>query len=82
MIKSYSPGAPDFSPVLIILVVILLFLIFRALVLWYWKVNKIVSLLEDIKKNTSPAKSEYEKVATDRPSRKSISDLLKTEIKI
>jgi len=34
-----------------ILIVIVIFLIFRALVLWYWKIDKIVKLLEMIVHN-------------------------------
>lgn len=34
-----------------ILIVIVIFLIFRALVLWYWKIDKIVKLLEIIAHN-------------------------------
>ncbi len=44
---------------LIILVVqILLFFIFREIFLWYWKINKIVDLLGEIKKNTSTKNTE------------------------
>jgi hypothetical protein len=32
---------------------ILLFLIFRAIVLWYWKIDTIVSLLQDISDSLS-----------------------------
>lgn len=38
---------------LILLVVILFFLIGREFFSWYFKVNQIVGLLEDIKENTS-----------------------------
>jgi len=31
-----------------IAIVVVVFLIFRALVLWYWKIDKIVKLLEEI----------------------------------
>jgi len=34
-----------------IIVAILLFLIFRAYVLWYWKINEIVKLLKEISDN-------------------------------
>jgi predicted Holliday junction resolvase-like endonuclease len=34
-----------------ILIVIVIFLIFRALILWYWKIDKIVKLLEIIAHN-------------------------------
>lgn len=32
--------------------IFIVFLIIRELVLWYWKISKIVSLLEKIEKNT------------------------------
>jgi predicted CDP-diglyceride synthetase/phosphatidate cytidylyltransferase len=32
---------------------IVAFLILREFMAWYWKTNKIIELLEDIKKNTS-----------------------------
>lgn len=31
---------------------VLFFLLFREIVTWYWKINKIVDLLEKIEKNT------------------------------
>jgi hypothetical protein len=31
-----------------LIVAVLLFLIFRAIVLWYWRVNRVVALLESI----------------------------------
>ena len=37
----------EIAPILII--TILIFLIFRELVCWYWKLNRIVSALEDIR---------------------------------
>ncbi len=33
-------------------VVLTIFLIFRAIVLWYWKIDRVVSLLEKIEENT------------------------------
>lgn len=35
-----------------ILVVFLIFLVVRSIILWYWKINIIVELLERIEKNT------------------------------
>jgi len=32
----------------------ILFLFFREVITWYWKLNRIVSLLERIEKNTRP----------------------------
>ena len=34
----------------------LFFLLIREIVMWYWKINKIVGLLEDIKENTKHLK--------------------------
>jgi len=33
-------------------ILLLLFLAFRAIVLWYWGVSEIIKLLKDIKENT------------------------------
>lgn len=33
---------------------ILFFLLVRELITWYWKINKIVRLLEKIERNTNP----------------------------
>ena len=33
-------------------VIILLFIIFREIVTWYWKINEIVNLLKEIRNNT------------------------------
>lgn len=49
--------------VISILIIALVFLVIRLFVLWYWRVNEIVSLLEQIKNNTSapiPTKVEKE----------------------
>jgi len=35
-----------------ILVMILIFLLFRSIVLWYWRLNEIAELLKQIEKNT------------------------------
>jgi hypothetical protein len=39
---------------LAIIIIICLFLLFREVMTWYWKINKIVSLLEKIDNNTKP----------------------------
>lgn len=39
-----------------IIIVLLLFIIFREFFTWYWKINKIISLLEDIEHNTNTRK--------------------------
>lgn len=36
-----------------IAIFVALFLLFRAVILWYWKINELVRLLADIKLNTS-----------------------------
>lgn len=36
------------SPIAALVLAILLFLIFRAIVLWYWRVNETVALLKSI----------------------------------
>jgi len=43
-------------------VAILLFLLFRAVVLWYWKIDKIVELLEQlVRLNASKANSDAQR---------------------
>jgi len=37
-----------------LILTIALFLLFRAIVLWYWKVDKVVALLESIDKKLGP----------------------------
>ena len=41
--------------VLIVILVIAAFFVLREVMTWYWKLNKIVSLLEEIKENTKQA---------------------------
>ncbi|MEX0931853.1 MAG: hypothetical protein WDZ88_03840 [Candidatus Paceibacterota bacterium] len=38
----------------VIVIGVIFFLIFRELVTWYWKLNRIIELLEEIKENTRP----------------------------
>ena len=40
-----------------IAVLVGLFLLFRAVMLWYWKIDKIVDQLERIERNTRPQKT-------------------------
>ena len=40
------------NTIIVIGVAILIFVIFREVVTWYWKINKMVSLLEQIEENT------------------------------
>lgn len=42
------------SIVLWIIGLLVLFLITRELITWYWKINEIVSLLKKIEENTRP----------------------------
>jgi hypothetical protein len=44
-----------------IAVIIALFLIFRAIVLWYWGISKIIRLLEEIADNLKNKSKEEEK---------------------
>ncbi|MEY4731298.1 MAG: hypothetical protein RL681_244 [Candidatus Parcubacteria bacterium] len=53
------------GPIGFVLGILLLFAIFlaiREIVMWYWKINRIVDLLEDIEYNT---RKEKEKGDTD-----------------
>jgi predicted Holliday junction resolvase-like endonuclease len=34
--------------IFVLIIVVLIFLVLRELVMWYWKINKIVDLLENI----------------------------------
>jgi len=43
-----------------IAITIAIFLIFRALVLWYWKIDKIVKLLEEIVSHLKSKQKEEE----------------------
>jgi len=86
----------DLSGVVIfILICIVLFFVFRAVVLWYWKIDRIVKLLEDIK--DSLHKDTYDQInKASEPNTTSgddtkkaensvlgkISKVLKTEIKL
>lgn len=42
-------GIPVATSLIVLLVSFVLFLVFRELFCWYWKVNEIVSLLRDIR---------------------------------
>jgi len=44
-----------------IIVIVALFLIFRAFVLWYWGISKIIRLLEEIADNLKKKSKEEEK---------------------
>lgn len=49
------------TPFVTLLIVILIFLICRELVCWYWKLNEVVSLLRDIKESLNKIESELHK---------------------
>jgi|GEM_PF-3852750 len=54
---SLLPSLPNISFadfVVYFLFAIVVFLIIREALTWYWKINRIVSLLEKIEENTSP----------------------------
>lgn len=42
-------------------ITLVLFLVFRAVALWYWKVDKIVKLLKEISDNLKKERTEEEK---------------------
>ncbi len=46
-------------------VLILVFFLVREILCWYWKVNKIVELLGDIKDNTSTSKALLQRMITE-----------------
>ena len=48
----------DSNVLISIVVLLIVFLIFRELVCWYWKINRIVELLESIERNTKIAPAE------------------------
>ena len=90
MRNSFAPVSPApadmfgalFMGAAVVFIFLLIFLVCREIVTWYWKINKIVDLLEDIKENTSKHVIEKETHTAPKPARKSVSDLLKTEIKL
>jgi hypothetical protein len=47
-IEMRSSDGPLIALVIALIVTISIFLIFRALVLWYWRIDRIVALLESI----------------------------------
>ena len=51
--------------IITIVVTIVIFLIFRALVLWYWKINKIVGYLKEISDNIKLLKGDKTSAYTD-----------------
>jgi hypothetical protein len=55
------------NTILVIGVAILIFIIFREVITWYWKINKIVSLLEQIERNTRVTVVEEKSLAGSVP---------------
>ena len=47
-------GNGPFSLIVPLLIILVLFLVIREITTWYWKINKIISLLEEIRDNTRP----------------------------
>ncbi len=47
-------------PILIFSVALFFFLIFRAILLWYWKIDRIVELLEELVKKDKVEKNKKE----------------------
>ncbi len=50
---SYDKTLDYLNIALAVAVAIVIFLIMRFILLWYWKINEIVSLLTDIRNNTN-----------------------------
>jgi hypothetical protein len=45
---SVSANNPLVDAVIALVIVVVIFLVFRELVCWYWKINRMVELLESI----------------------------------
>lgn len=77
-------GATSFLPtnwtslIGLILIALIIFLIIREFLTWYWKINRIVELLERIEENTKAAKPQ--RVLTETEKREqTASELAKLE---
>lgn len=44
---------PSLNPLIVILLAVCIFFMVREILTWYWKINKIVKLLEKIEENTN-----------------------------
>ncbi|MEI6304912.1 MAG: hypothetical protein WCP09_02760 [Candidatus Taylorbacteria bacterium] len=53
-ISSFFPSFSGASILLYLFFAFIFFMIIRELVTWYWKINRITDLLEQIEKNTKP----------------------------
>ncbi len=53
------------TPIIVIAVTVAIFFIFRTVVLWYWKINRIVDLLEDIESHLNHGNSDSEEFPED-----------------
>ncbi|MBL0350188.1 MAG: hypothetical protein IPP68_07430 [Elusimicrobia bacterium] len=56
--------------VIALAVIIFIFLISRAIVLWYWKIDKIVELLEEIEWHLNPNNSNSQELPEGSPRQK------------
>jgi ABC-type uncharacterized transport system permease subunit len=52
LIAPIFPGVSLGNFLIGIFVIASIFLIFREITTWYWKINEIIELLEEIRKNT------------------------------
>lgn len=46
--SGYDPTTTGITFFITLAMLVLVFLVFRAIVLWYWRVNRIVNLLEEL----------------------------------
>jgi hypothetical protein len=78
-------NALDFGNVFITLLIFLvvlfvLFMIVRGLILWYWRINHIVHLLEQIERNTRPGQRvAYESAEPDQANEEEEVELYSSE---
>lgn len=69
-----------------IAVVVLLLILTRAIALWYWKIDRIVNLLERIEENTrtvasvAPGAAVSSVTTQEKPRKQSLKDVLNAKI--
>ena len=66
-------GLPQPDPVLLLLgfgLLVVIFLLLREVVCWYWKLNRIVALLEAIQRNTAKPREPKPTAQTSTPQSK------------
>jgi hypothetical protein len=51
--------------IIVIVVTVAIILICRAVALWYWKINRIVALLEDIESHLNHGNSDSDELSED-----------------